>query len=593
MRYIRTLAQIHRGEEDLVGQRGRNLALLSQKGFTTPLAFVLTNDAFESFIHQNNLQERIGTILMEECTGTRRYDQIRELILNGEFSKELVREIVEAYESLGDGEDLLATNDAAFVSVILSPNHSVPDENKEGIILNVHGLEQLLLAIKECWACLFTPSLQRHRAAAGISVKHLNVGVLVERKEPGEVTAETWSATSGDKNLLTVKTYYGAIDLHGTIEKDEMRLAREYLKPVYQSVAIQTALLTTDEDDRLAKLPLGARGEEQTLNDRDMIELGRLTKKASTILDEQVKLYFAVHKERMSVLLCTGLLLTKGSVKLDGFSEEERIEEAPAALEEPTAREASETTEAPGSITTGRGAPLERAAELDAPTQGSRNPEPLHSSKPSAEPATEQTTESLRTENTMAEVRTTAAEPIEEDAGRKEGETAEEPAEELAEEPGQAEDLSVDKGDSPEYTPAQQEEEQGEEQGVGTEAEELESEAPTTDSPKEPQPEEPQPEEPKVAPSLENDESIFSGINRLAQGYERVKEALRRRYAERFKGPIPESPRDMFFELSSEVTLPHEEEIGQLVRIMEEGEAYDQAQEATILEAIDDFCNRA
>lgn len=564
MRYIRTLAQIHRGEHDLVGQRARDLALLSQKEFSTPLSFALTNDAFEAFIHQNNLQERIGTVLMEESTGTRRYDQIRELILNGEYSKEMVQELVEAYESLSEGDDLITSQDAAFVNVILSPNHTMPDENREGIILNVRGLEQLLLAIKECWACLFTPGLQRHRANAGITVKNLNVGVLIERMERGEITAETWSATGGDKNVLTVKAYYGAIDIHGTVEKDELRVSREFLKPTYQSVAIQTVLLTLDEDDRLAKLPLGARGEEQTLNDRDMIELARLTKKASGILDEQVKLYFAVQRQRMSVLLCTGLLLTAGSVKLDGFTEEEPIEEEPSATI--PVEEAPPETDAESDTTTERslgGSPSTEDAEPEdtEPEDADYAPEGVEaddSTGAGVTDAEEQTTES----DAQAEESTTMESSAEVEAG----------------------------GPEEEYSEPEREQETTVEERTATES------AEETSSPEE-RAEAERPDNDEAADADEqadepDDESIFSGVEPLAQGYERVKEALQRAYADRFKGVVPESPKELFFELSSEVTLPHEQEIGLLVRIMEEDEEYDEAQEEAILEAIDDFCNR-
>ncbi len=564
MRYVRTLMQVHRGEGDLVGWRARNLAVLHQKGFTTPLSVVLTNDAFEAFIHQNNLQERIGRILMEERSGTRRYDLIRELILNGEFSKEFVQELVEVYESLSEGS-LLAAHDAAFVNVLLSPNHSLPAENREGIILNVKGIEQLLLAIKECWSCLFTPTLQRHRAAEGRSVKHLNVGVLIERREPGEVTAEAWSATGGDRNLLTVKTYYGAIDLHGTIEKDELRLTREYLKPVYQSVAIQTALLTLDEDDRLAKLPLGARGEEQTLNDRDMIELGRLAKKASLILEEEVKLYFAVQKERMSVLLCTGLNLpSRGFAPVPEETIGEGLE---AASEERTAAPAaapSPSSAAPAGTATASS--LAPAAD-ESPGSAELTPEDVSDGmSDSAEAPAE----------TLVENAAEDSPPAPEAAARVETPaTPTRDAEEslpAATRTDEATDLTM----GPAHPPTDATLDAALD-AIATDAA-LDT---TTDSATEPNPSTP--------PAA--DESIFSNITPLLSAYERVKRELLRRYSAQFGKPPPPSMTELFFELSSEVALPEEEAIGRLIRIVEENDSCDNEEEAHILKAVEAFCH--
>jgi|GEM_PF-2075543 len=333
MEYVRTLKAIHRVDKDLVGERAVDLAVLQEKDFLVPLSFVITNVAFEAFVTENKLQSRIG-LALQGADRTRVYDRVRELLLNADFPNGMVGEIVEAYESLGieledSLNDIVKAEDAPYVTVMLSPNHTLPSENKEGIILNVKGLEELLLAIRECWACLFTPGLQRYREEAGIGHRNLNVGVIVQHMPRGDISAEAWSATGTDTEQLTVKSYYGAPDIGVGVKKDEFRLTREYLKPVFQSIGIQIQMLARDEEGKLGKVPLGARGEEQKLNDKLMIELGRLVKKASQTLDAHAKLMFNIQDERIRTLLCTRLLLTKGSVKLQGYDAEERIEETP------------------------------------------------------------------------------------------------------------------------------------------------------------------------------------------------------------------------------------------------------------------------
>lgn len=325
---VTTLQRIVPADIDHVGNRALRLARLAQRGFTTALSFVLTNEAFETFISHHELQGAIGAVLQGSGGATQKYDAIRELILTREFPEGIVSEIVESYESLTGGSDaaqLVRETEAPFVMLVMSPNHHVPSESNEGIILNVRGLEQLLIAIKECWACLFTPTLQRHREAAGISARNLNMGIIIQQWVKGEVTVESWSATGGDPSMITVKSYYGQLDISSSIEKDEARLMTEHLKQIYQSTAVQSAILTRDEEDRLAKLPIGARGEGQKLTDRDVAEVARLTKKASITLEKPVKLFFTYTKEPV-LLFCNELLLTSGSVKLTGYESEERIE---------------------------------------------------------------------------------------------------------------------------------------------------------------------------------------------------------------------------------------------------------------------------
>ncbi len=389
MEYVRTLKAVHRADKDVVGERAVDLAVLQEKDFLVPLSFVITNEAFETFVNENKLQTRIG-LALQGADRARVYDRVRELLLNADFPNGMVGEIVEAYESLGvelgdSLNDMVEAEDAPYVTVMLSPNHTLPSESKEGIILNVKGLEELLLAVKECWACLFTPGLQRYREEAGIGHRNLNVGVIVQHMPRGDVSAEAWSATGADTEQLTVKSYYGILDIGVGVEKDEFRLTREYLKPVYQSVGVQTQMLARDEEGKLGKAPLGPRGEEQKLNDKLMIELGRLAKKASQGLDAHAKLVFNVDGESISTLLCTRLLLTKGSVKLQGYDAEERIEEAPEkpAIARPEAADRAVTEREESTVavdeSTGEEEVLQHAEDttLTAGLEDVENPTPV------------------------------------------------------------------------------------------------------------------------------------------------------------------------------------------------------------------------
>ena len=132
MEFTRTLKGVHRADKDLVGERAVDLAVLQEKDFVVPLTFVITNQAFEAFINENKLQGRVA-IALQGADQNRVYERIRELLLNGDFPDEMVKEIVEGYESLGveHGDtlnDIVKADDAPFVTVMLSPNHTLPSE---------------------------------------------------------------------------------------------------------------------------------------------------------------------------------------------------------------------------------------------------------------------------------------------------------------------------------------------------------------------------------------------------------------------------------------------------------------------------------
>lgn len=635
MEYVKTLKSVHRADKDAVGERAVDLAVLLEKDLQVPLSFVISNLAFEGFVTHNKLQQKIAEALTGK-DANRVYERVRELLINGDFPEDMVSEIVEAYESLGVSiddslNDIVKAGETPFVTVALSPNHTLPSESKEGIILNVRGLEELLLAVKECWACLFTPSMQRYRQEAGMDNRNLNIGVIVQHMPRGDISAEAWSATGSDTEHLTVKTYYGALDIGVEIEKDEFRLTREYLKPVYHSVAIQTAMLARDEEEKLGKAPLGTRGEEQKLNDKIIIELGRLAKKASQVLDSHVKIVYNVEGETIKTLLATRLLLTKGAVKLQGYEAEERIEEAP--VETPTEEPAAppeeveavgerteiveeETTVAVDEETGEEEVVAQMSEELTAPTEATVETEmpepPIEEVPEEAEPAPEEP----------------ALEPVAEGEPPVTPELSEEPEPEEPVEEAEDESIFADvagpaeEPDEPEESaPVEAEEtvevaaevvepvEETEEVVEELEAEEVEPVAeepaePASDDPAEilePEPEgahtEVETEETVVAVDEETgEEEVVSEDHEVAdmeppsqytfdEALNYVREALTERYEKRFRHQPPSDLKDLYDELSSEVIIPHEELIGRLVTT----EEFEQELQDELLGIIDDF----
>ena len=325
MDYVRSLKSIYRIDEHLVGERAVDLAVLVDKGFSVPLCFAVTNEAFERFIVQNKLQAKIGSALLGNDAKTV-YDAVRELILQAQMPAEIEHEIIDAYEGLGvdaaaSVNAFIKATEPPLVNVILSPNYTLSAESTEGMILGVRGAEQLLLAVKECWACLFTPQMRRHRKEMEIGERNLNTGVIAQRAAPGHASAEAWSASDGNVDEITVKAYYGSLDVSHAIGKDEWRFSREFLKPGYQSVGPQAEMFAHDEEGRLERVPIGERGQRQKLSDKEMIEAARLAKKTSILLERPVKLFFDVEGETVRTLLCNRLILGKR------YEAEERIEE--------------------------------------------------------------------------------------------------------------------------------------------------------------------------------------------------------------------------------------------------------------------------
>lgn len=120
-----------------------NLSRLSQSGFDVQECFVITPDAFEHFLRENNLQRRIHDLLT-----TVHYDRAESLVQVSNHIKEMVL-------SANFPNDLSAQIDAAYQTW-----HSRFKKSKVtvGHSQEVSDTKSIIRKIKETWASHFDPN---------------------------------------------------------------------------------------------------------------------------------------------------------------------------------------------------------------------------------------------------------------------------------------------------------------------------------------------------------------------------------------------------------------------------------------------------
>ena len=121
--------------------------------------------------------------------------QIRELIVNSEFPKEMKEEIIEAYETLSFTdydikesealEILEANSKPVFVAVRSSATTEDLAEasfaGQQDTYLNVKGNEDLIKKVKECFASLFTSRATYYRIKKGFKHEQASLAVVVQK----------------------------------------------------------------------------------------------------------------------------------------------------------------------------------------------------------------------------------------------------------------------------------------------------------------------------------------------------------------------------------------------------------------------------
>lgn len=238
--FIKKFEEILINDVSIVG--GKNASLgemynkLSTKGIKVPPGFATTAFAFEAFLEYNHLAARLENIITDldrtlfsnlKETGA----SARKLIMDGELPKNLKDEIVEAYNVLG-AETTVAVRSSATAEDL--PQASFAGQHES--YLNVKGADDLLMAIKKCYASLYTDRAIKYREDKGFvhSKVYLSVGVqkMVRSDKASSGVGFTLDPESGFRNVIHLSGVWGLGEnlVQGTVTPDEYYVFKTSLR---------------------------------------------------------------------------------------------------------------------------------------------------------------------------------------------------------------------------------------------------------------------------------------------------------------------------------------------------------------------------
>ena len=163
---------------------GEMITNLSSLGVSVPDGFATTADAFNLFLDQSGVNQRIYTLLDQTDIDdvdalAKAGKQIREWIVETPFQPELEEAIREAYEQLSADDA-----DASFAVRSSATAEDMPDASFAGqqeTFLNVQGFDAVLVALKHVYASLFNDRAISYRVHQGYDHRGVALSAGVQR----------------------------------------------------------------------------------------------------------------------------------------------------------------------------------------------------------------------------------------------------------------------------------------------------------------------------------------------------------------------------------------------------------------------------
>lgn len=329
MRLVAWFRELNKEDIPLAGGKGANLGEMYNARMPVPPGFVVTAEAYNFFLKGTGIQteilKRLSSLNVEDnekLQTTAKY--IQALIMNQRVPKEIIEEVVESYDNLNispelngklgrDALTLIKTGrDLPFVAVRSSATaEDLPEASFAGqqvTLLNVKGNENLIRAVQECWASLFTARAIYYRVKNNFPHEKVLIAVVVQRMVNSEVAGVMFTAnpSTNDKSEIMIEGAYGLgeVVVGGQITPDTYIADKESLKIKSKKTAVQQYGLFREEmtGRNIKKEFSSEKGGRQKVSDESIIKIAELGKLIDKHYNKPMDIEWAIEGSKIYIV---------------------------------------------------------------------------------------------------------------------------------------------------------------------------------------------------------------------------------------------------------------------------------------------------
>ncbi|MDX2372857.1 phosphoenolpyruvate synthase [Psychrobacter sp. PP-21] len=285
------------GKDDIEMVGGKNASLgemishLSDLGVSVPGGFATTSNAFNRFLTETGLLDKINNELktldvddVKKLAETGK--KIRTWIIEQELPKDLEQEVRQSFETMSGGEDIaVAVRSSATAE-------DLPDASFAGqqeTFLNIRGIDNVLIAIKEVFASLYNDRAISYRVHKGFEHEGVALSAAVQRMVRSETGAAgvmfTLDTESGFDQVVFITSSYGLGEMvvQGAVNPDEFYISKRLL---------------TDGKPSVIRRNLGSKHKKMVYGDE-----GSTAKSVKTVdVEKQERMQFSLSTEELTSL---------------------------------------------------------------------------------------------------------------------------------------------------------------------------------------------------------------------------------------------------------------------------------------------------
>src|SRR3989344_1022662 len=288
-----------------IGEKAFSLSELHKAGFSVPNGFILNSQLFNNFLNENGISNAIKNLLktidLNDSESLRmKASEIRDMILSAGISNSLSKEIIENYSNLNVHLDIFKMINSNALNMITSGRDLpyvavrtslVGDDKdiKHSTLLNIRGNSNVLKAIKQCWASLYSPENIMSRAEKGLNVMDIGCSLIIQKQINSEKSGVIF--TSPEEDLMIIEAGFGLGEsvINQEINPDVYKISKSNLEVKDMNINHKPLMYTRDETAGVVKKMNLENGKTYVIQTRKMFNLKKPFKKEAVEEKEEVK----------------------------------------------------------------------------------------------------------------------------------------------------------------------------------------------------------------------------------------------------------------------------------------------------------------
>lgn len=275
---IKWFNQIRNEDFNLVGGKGYNLSKMYNLGVKVPNGFVITSEAYDAYVINHQIQEKIINIVNSEYSGNEKTRLIKDLFIKDLISTELEEQILFEFKRMSSGR--VAVRSSSTVEDL--PEMSFAGQYST--YLNV-GEKDLIETIILCWQSLWNERGIEYRNRNNIK-SNFSHAVVVQEMINSKLAGVIFTANplTGVRNELLVNASYGLGEaiVSGKVNPDQYTIEKASGKIIKKELAVKE-ILCRNAGNGIEYVPVNA--EKKATSSLKQIHIQTIVNESTKVQD--------------------------------------------------------------------------------------------------------------------------------------------------------------------------------------------------------------------------------------------------------------------------------------------------------------------